>query len=72
MNRNYEQRLRKLEQHQAFQVKKRPWVPLWLSDLWREDYGLPFDTPERAIDSLQRMQKLDKTVRPTEEDGAIT
>jgi hypothetical protein len=71
MNRHYEQRLRKLEQHKALQVKKRWWVPQWLSDLWREDYGLPFDTPERAIDSLQRMQKLDETVRPAGDDGAI-
>jgi hypothetical protein len=67
MNRHRDQRLRKIEQSKAFQLKKRPWVPLWLSDLWRETYGLPFDTPQRAIESLQRMQKLDPTVRQTKE-----
>ena len=60
MNRQYEQRLRRLEQKQsqAHQAKKA-WIPQWLSDILSEDSGLPFDTEERGLDSLRRIQKRD-------------
>ena len=65
MNRQYEQRLRRLEekQSQVLQAKKA-WMPQWLTDLWSEDYGLPFDTEERGLDSLRQIQMLKKVVTP--------
>jgi hypothetical protein len=70
MNRQYEQRLRRLEQKQSQALlAKKAWIPQWLSDMWSEDYGLPFDTEERGLDSLRRIQKLKKAVTPAD-DGA--
>ena len=61
MSGKYEQRLRRLEQKQsqALQMKKA-WLPKWLTDAWSEDYGLPFDSEERGLDSLRQIQKLKK------------
>jgi len=72
MNRQYEQRLRRLEQkeNEASAMKKQ-WLPQWLLDKWSKDYGLPFDTPEKGIESIRRIQKLDKIVVPYDDDCVI-
>ena len=71
MNKKLERRLRRLEQEceqQRSQLKKT-WLPTWLTDKWQEDTGLPFDTQERAFDSLRRMKELDMVVTPEDDDG---
>ena len=72
MNRQYEQRLKRLEQmqSQALQAKKA-WMPQWLLDKWSEDYGLPFDTEERGLDSLRQIQKRDTVATPIDHDCVI-
>jgi hypothetical protein len=71
VNKQFERRLRRLEQHYEHQTSqpKKTWLPPWLTDKWQEDTGLPFDTQERAFDSLRRMKELDM-VTPAD-DGAI-
>ena len=71
MNKQFWQRLRTLEKHYERQRSqpKKTWLPPWLTDRWQEDTGLPFDTQERAWDSLRRMKELDM-VTPGD-DGAI-
>jgi hypothetical protein len=67
MNRQYEQRLRRLEQKQRQALEpKKPWLPKWLTDLRSEDSGLPFDTEERGMDSLRRIQRLKRAVTPAD------
>ena len=52
MNRQFEQRLRRLEEklRQALEPKKA-WLPKCLADGLRKKYNLPFDTEEQAMDS---------------------
>ena len=57
VNKQFEQRLRRLEQLQGRRSSKKRIVPDWLLDMWHEESGLPFDTDERARDSIQRMQQ---------------
>jgi hypothetical protein len=72
VNRGFEQRLKRLEQKQSQALRpKKEWLPKWLTDLWSEDYGLPFDTQERGLDSLARIQKLKKAVAPVDDDCVI-
>jgi len=72
MNRQYEQRLRRLEQKESqASAMKKQWLPQWLLDKLSENYGLPFDTPERGIESIRRIQKLDKIVVPDDDDCVI-
>jgi hypothetical protein len=67
MNRQYERRLRSLEQKQSQALlPKKAWMPKWLTDLWSEDYGLPFDTEERGLDSLRQIQKLKMVGTPAD------
>jgi hypothetical protein len=72
MNRKYAQRLKRLEQKQsqALQAKKA-WIPEWLSEIWSKDYGLPFDTEERGLDSLRQIQKRETVVTPVDDDRDI-
>ena len=61
MNRQFEQRLRRLEQKQSQTIlAKKAWLPEWLSDKLSKDHGLPFDSEERGLDSLRQIQKLNK------------
>ena len=71
MNKQFWQRLRTLEKHHERQRSqpKKTWLPPWLTDRWQEDTGLPFDTQERAWDSLRRMKELDTVVTPEDDDG---
>ena len=58
MNRQFEQRLRRLEQRQAHppgKSKKRI-LPEWLLHTLHEETGLPLDTDEMALDSIRRIQ----------------
>ena len=57
VNRQFEQRLRRLEQRQAHQPRasKKRVLPEWLLEIYHRDTGLPFDTDERAMDSMRRM-----------------
>jgi hypothetical protein len=57
MNRRFEQRLRRLEEQQATQLgtSTKRWLPEWLLDAWLKDTGLPYDTNERARDSMERV-----------------
>jgi hypothetical protein len=72
MNRHYEQRLRRLEQKESQEsAVKKQWLPQWLLDTLSKDYGLPFDTPETGLESIRRIQKLDKIVVPDDDDGVI-
>ena len=65
MNRQYEQRLRRLEQKQSQAIQmKKAWLPKWLTDAWREDSGLLFDTEGRGLDSLRQIQKLKMAETP--------
>jgi hypothetical protein len=71
MKRHYELRLRRLEQKQSQALEpKKAWIPQWLSDMWTEDCGLPFDTEERGLASLQQIQKRDTVVTPLK-DGSV-
>jgi hypothetical protein len=56
VNKQFEQRLRRLEQLQERRSWKKRMLPDWLLDLWHEQSGLPFDTDEKARDSIRRMQ----------------
>ena len=58
MNKQFERRLRKLEQQQKAGTRKKQMFPEWLLELWHEDTGLPFDTDEHVMDSLQRIQQI--------------
>ena len=71
MNRQYEQRLRRLEQkeNEATAMKKQ-WLPQWLLDRLSKAYGLPFDTEEKGIESIRRIQR-DKIVVPDDDDCII-
>ena len=76
MNRRFEQRVSRLEQQRQPGTEKKPFLPQWLLDAWHESTGLPFDTRERALASLRRMQQPDfrRTVRdndggPIQMDG---
>jgi hypothetical protein len=72
MNRQYEQRLRRLEQKQRQGIEaKKAWLPQWLLDKWSEDSGLPFDTEERGMDSLRRIQKRHRVVTPVDDDQGV-
>jgi len=57
MNKNFERRLRKLEQQQKIGRRKKRILPEWLLEQWHEDTGLPLDTDEQFLDNLQRMQQ---------------
>ena len=57
MNKQFERRLRKLEQQQKAGIPKKRILPEWLLEQWHEDTGLPFDTDEHVVDSLQRIQQ---------------
>jgi len=35
----------------------RPSFTTWLLDMWHEQSGLPFDTDEKALDSIRRIQQ---------------
>ena len=71
MNRQYQQRLKRLEQKESQRsTVKTPWLPQWLLDECSKEYGLPFDTRERACDSIRRIQTLDKVVTP-DDDGCV-
>ena len=56
MNRQFERRLRRLEQHQESQERAKPLLPDWLREQWHQQTGIPFDTDEHARDSIRRMQ----------------
>ena len=72
MNRQYEQRLRRLEQkHSQVLQAKKAWLPQWLLDKWSADSGLPFDTQERGMDSLRRIKDLHIVVTPGDDDDVI-
>ena len=59
MNRQFEQRLRRLEQKQRQALEpKKAWLPKWLADGLSKKYNLPFDTEEQAMDSNRQIQKL--------------
>jgi len=59
MNRQFEQRLRRLEEKQRLALEpKKAWLPKWLADGLREKYNLPFDTEEQTMDSNRQIQKL--------------
>jgi hypothetical protein len=67
MNRQFEQRLRRLEQKQSLALEpKKAWMPKWLTDLWSEDFGLPFDSEERGLASLRQIQKLKMVATPAD------
>ena len=57
MNKQFEQRLRRLEQLHGRQSSKKRILPDWLLDMWHEQSGLPFDTDEKALDSIRRIQQ---------------
>ena len=57
MNKRFEQRLRRLEQLLESRSSRKRIAPDWLLDHWHEETGLPFDTDERARDSIRRMQQ---------------
>ena len=57
MKKQFEQRLRKLEQTQRWRSSKKRILPDWLLDMWHEQSGLPFDTDEKALDSIRRIQQ---------------
>lgn len=57
MNKKFEQRLRRLEQLQEPRSSKKRILPEWLLDMWHEQSGLPFDTDEKALDSIRRIQQ---------------
>jgi hypothetical protein len=57
VKKQFEQRLRKLEQTQRRRSSKKRILPDWLLDMWHEQSGLPFDTDEKALDSIRRIQQ---------------
>ena len=57
MNKQFERRLRRLEQQQEAGRRKKPMLPEWLRERWHKATSLPFDTDEHVRDSLQRMQQ---------------
>ena len=57
MKKQFEQRLRKLEQTQRWRSSKKRILPDWLLDMWHEQSGLPFNTDEKALDSIRRIQQ---------------
>ncbi len=63
MNRRFEQRLSRLEQCQAHpsRASKKRVLPEWLLEIYHRDTGLPFDTDERAMDSMRRMWESQRT-----------
>jgi hypothetical protein len=57
VKKQFEQRLRKLEQIQGRRSSKKRILPDWLLDMWHEQSGLPFDTDEKALDSIRRIEQ---------------
>jgi hypothetical protein len=57
VNKQFEQRLRRLEQMQGRRSSKKRILPDWLLDMWHEQSGLPFDTDEKALDSIRRIEQ---------------
>ena len=57
MNKQFEGRLRSLEQQQEVGRRKKPMFPEWLLERWHRQTDLPFDTDEHVRDSLKRMQQ---------------
>ena len=57
VNKRFEQRLRRIEQLQGRRSSKKRILPEWLLDMWHEQSGLPFDTDEKALDSIRRIQQ---------------
>jgi hypothetical protein len=57
MNKQFERRLRRLEQQQHAGRRKKRILPEWLLELWHEETGLPFDTDEHVLESLQWIQQ---------------
>jgi len=57
MNKQFERRLRRLEQQQEAGRPRKAMLPEWLLESWHKQTGLPFDTNEHVRDSLQRMQQ---------------
>jgi hypothetical protein len=57
VNKQFEQRLRRLEQMQGRRSSKKRILPDWLLDMWHEQSGLPFDTDEKALDSIRQIQR---------------
>lgn len=66
MNKQFEQRLRRLEQLPERRSSKKRIVPDWLLAMWHEESGLPFDTDEKALDSIRRMEQQYREESTTE------
>ena len=67
--RNLAKRITALEKARGLQQVAKPTkriVPEWLLNAWHEDTGLPFDTDERAMESIVRMQEPDFVPNPVQ------
>ena len=65
MNKQFERRLRRLEQQQEAGRRKKAMLPAWLLERWHAQTGLPFDTNEHVRDSLQRIQQPEYQPNPS-------
>jgi len=66
VKKQFEQRLRRLEQLQERRSSENLMLPDWLLDSWHKHTGLPFDTDEKARDSIRRMQEQYREESTTE------
>jgi hypothetical protein len=70
MTKQFERRLRRIEQHYESLAKPKKWLPQWLIESWEKATGMPFDTPENAALGFRRFQEMEAMgmTDPTEED----